>query len=99
MQFTSKFILIALALACGGTAVSAAPVSTEIYIAARSDDGNDMGLFVRTSDSDTARNWKKVSPFSTLKKFTLSDSDEMFHYNARSFVPRRHPLSKALKTM
>ena len=83
MQFTSKFILIALALACGGTAVSAAPVSREISIAARSDDGDDMGLFVRTGESDTAKDGMGVSPFSTLKKFTLSDSDEIFRCNAR----------------
>ena len=83
MQFTSKFVLIALALACGGTAVSAAPVSREFSIAARSDDGDDMGLFVRTGNSDIAIDKLGVSPFATLKKFTLSDSDEMFHCNAR----------------
>ena len=83
MQFTSKFILIALALACGGTAVSAAPVSREFSIAARSDDGDDMGLFVRTGGSDIGIDEMGVSPFATLKKFTLSDSDEMFHCNAR----------------
>ena len=44
MQFTSKFILLAIALAYGGTAVSAVPVR-ESSLAAREID--DMELFVR----------------------------------------------------
>ena len=41
MQFTSKFILLAIALAYGGTAVSAAPVR-ESSVAARSAEYEDL---------------------------------------------------------
>ena len=64
MQFTFKFILIALALACGGTAVSAAPlaVTKESFesVAARSvDASDDVELFVR---DDTA-----IDPLKAMK--------------------------------
>ena len=63
MQFTSKFILIALALACGGTAVSAAPVTREFSLAARSaDTADDMELFVR-GHPIKPQDVFKVSPF------------------------------------
>ena len=104
MQFTSKFILIALALAC--TAVSAAPVST---IAPRSDAGDDMELFVRaqapaahasahppSQAPKTAA--EHVSPFAT-QKFTISD--DMFPCNntRRLRLPRLRLRLKSLHNM
>jgi hypothetical protein len=84
MQLTPKFILLAIAFAYGGTAVSAVPVR-ESSVVARSaayDDLNarvidDTELFVREScispspppgDSNTGADLL-VSPFATLRNF------------------------------
>jgi hypothetical protein len=74
MQFTSKFFLIAVlaALACGGTAVSAAPV-WESSVAARSADSDmPVELFVREPKISRGKKEQRldknaVSPFAALK--------------------------------
>ena len=89
MRFTSKCILLAIALAYGGTAVSAAPVGKS-SLAARSaayglasEDINareidDLELFVREplsifGSSSQTGAGLPVSPFNLLKKFKPSN--------------------------